>query len=97
VAGLVHGQSRVSSATADFLGAGVVDEVLAGGGCGDERGDGGVVERAGQPVGDPVQPGDRVVGEQRLVADLLTELSGIAAAQEAERSRRQAIMLSGMS
>jgi hypothetical protein len=52
----------------DFLGAGVVDEVLARGGCGDERGDGGVVEGPGQPVGDPVQPGDRVIGEQRLVA-----------------------------
>src|SRR5215467_7053201 len=51
-----------------FLGAGIVDEVLAGRGGGDERGDGGVVERAGQPVGDPVQPGDRVVGEQGFLA-----------------------------
>src|SRR5262245_59290891 len=50
-----------------FLGAGVVDEVLARGGGGDERGDGGVVERAGQPVGDAVQPGDRVIGEQRFL------------------------------
>jgi hypothetical protein len=50
-----------------FLGAGVVDEVLAGGRGGDERGEGGVVERAGQPVGHPVQPGDRVIGEQRIL------------------------------
>src|SRR5229473_1821705 len=51
-----------------FLGAGVVDEVLAGCGGGDERGGGGVVERPGQPVGDAVQPGDGVVGEQRFLA-----------------------------
>ncbi len=46
----------------------VVDEVLACRGGGDERGGGGVVQGAGQPAGDAVQPGDRVVGEQRLVA-----------------------------
>ncbi len=40
---------------------------FAGGRGGDERGGGGVVERAEQPGGDPVQPGDRVVGEQRLL------------------------------
>jgi hypothetical protein len=51
-----------------FFGAGVIDEVFAGGCGGDERGGGGVVEGAGQPVGDPVQPGDRVVGEQRFLA-----------------------------
>src|SRR5271165_2233944 len=51
-----------------FLGAGIVDEVLAGCRGGDERRGRGVVERAGQPVGDPVQPGDGVVGEQRLLA-----------------------------
>src|SRR5215472_18128785 len=51
-----------------FLGAGVVDEVFARRGGGDERGGGGVVERAGQPGGDAVQPGDGVVGEQRLFA-----------------------------
>ena len=51
-----------------LLGAGVVDEVLARRRGGDERGDGGVVESPGQPVGDPVQPGNRVIGEQRLVA-----------------------------
>ena len=50
-----------------FLGAGIVDEVLAGGRGGDERGGCGVVEGAGQAVGDPVQPGDGVVGEQRVV------------------------------
>ena len=62
-----RGQSRVSSATA-FLGAGIVDEVLAVGGGRDERGDSGVVERAREPVGHAVQPGGRVVGEQRLLA-----------------------------
>jgi hypothetical protein len=41
-----------------FFGAGVVDEVLAGGCGGDERCGGGVVEGAGQAGGDPVQPGD---------------------------------------
>ena len=51
-----------------FLGAGIVDEVLAVGGGRDERGDSGVVEGAGQPVGDAVQPGGGVVGEQRLHA-----------------------------
>src|SRR5215470_10642566 len=50
-----------------FLGAGIVDQVLAGRGGGDERGGRGVVEGAGKPVGDPVQPGDRVIGEQRVV------------------------------
>ena len=47
-----------------FLGAGIVDEVLAGGGGGDERGGGGVVEGAGQAGGDAVQPGDGVVGDR---------------------------------
>jgi len=42
-------------------GAGIVDGVLAGGRGGDERRCGGVVEGAGQPVGDPVQPGDAVL------------------------------------
>src|SRR5260370_2013744 len=51
-----------------FLGAGVVGEVLARGDGGDERGDGGVVEGPGQPVGDAVQPGDRVVGAQGILA-----------------------------
>jgi hypothetical protein len=51
-----------------FLGAGIVDEVPAGRGGGDERGDGGVVQGPGQAVGDAVQPGDRVIGEKRLLA-----------------------------
>jgi hypothetical protein len=51
-----------------FVGAGIVDEVFVVGGGGDGRGDGGVGEGAGQAVGDAVQPGDRVVGEQRLSA-----------------------------
>jgi|SRR5215467_11981975 len=49
-----------------FFGAGIVDEVLAVGGGGDERGDSGVVEGTGQPVGDAVQPGDRVVGAANM-------------------------------
>jgi hypothetical protein len=49
-----------------LLGAGVIDKVFAGGRGGDERGGGGVVEGAGQAGGDPVQPGDGVVSEQRL-------------------------------
>ena len=49
-----------------LFGAGVVDQVLAVGGGGDERIGGGVVERPGQAVGDPVQPGHGVVGEQGL-------------------------------
>ena len=40
---------------------------LPGGRGGDERRGGGVVQRAGQPVGDAVQPGDGVIGEQRLL------------------------------
>src|SRR5487761_47647 len=51
-----------------FLCAGVVDEVLAGGRGGDERGGSGVVQGAGQAGGDAVQPGDGVVGEQGLLA-----------------------------
>jgi hypothetical protein len=50
-----------------FLGAGIVDEVLACCGGGDERRGGGVVEGAGQAVGDPVQAGDGVIGEQRVL------------------------------
>src|SRR6516225_8089767 len=51
-----------------FLGAGIVDEVLAGCGSSDERRCGGVVQGAGQAVGDPVEAGDGIVGEQRLLA-----------------------------
>jgi hypothetical protein len=57
-----------------FLGAGIVDEVPAGRGGGDERGDGGVVQGPGQAVGDAVQPGDRVIGEKRLLAAGFSEL-----------------------
>jgi hypothetical protein len=46
------------------FGAGVVDQGLAVGCSGDEGGGGGVVELAGQAAGDPVEPGDGVVGEQ---------------------------------
>ena len=41
---------------------------LAGCGGGDERGDCGVVEGAREAVGDAVQPGDGVVGEEGFVA-----------------------------
>src|SRR5712664_4963588 len=51
-----------------FLGAGIVDQVLGRGGGGDERGGRGVVQGAGQAAGDPVQAGDGVVGEERVVA-----------------------------
>src|SRR3974377_1656133 len=51
-----------------FLGAGIIDQVLAGGCGGDERRDGGVVQGSGQAVGDAVQPGGRVVGEQGFFA-----------------------------
>jgi hypothetical protein len=47
-----------------FPGAGIVEKVLAAGGGGDERGGGGVVERPREPVGDAVQTGDGIVGEQ---------------------------------
>src|SRR5271165_6320172 len=50
-----------------FPGAGIVDEVLAGCGSGDERRGRGVVQGAGQSVGDPVEAGDGVIGEQRVV------------------------------
>ena len=46
-----------------FLGAGVIDEVLASCGGGHQRSGAGVVQGAGQPAGDPVQPGDRVISE----------------------------------
>ena len=67
--GPVHGAGwcwqSVSGELGDcFLGAGIVDEVLAGGRGGDERGGGGVVQGAGQAGGDAVQPGDGVISEQ---------------------------------
>jgi hypothetical protein len=48
--------------------AGVIDEVLAGCGGGHQRSGAGVVQGAGQPAGDPVQPGDRVIGEDGVFA-----------------------------
>src|ERR1022692_4639154 len=50
-----------------FPGAGIVDEVLPASGGGDDRCGSGVVEGSGQAVGDAVQPGDGVVGEQRFL------------------------------
>ena len=47
---------------------GVVDQFLALGRAGHEGGGGRVVEGPGQAVGDAVEPGDGVVGEQRLLA-----------------------------
>ena len=57
-----------------FLGAGVVYKVFAAGGGGDDRCGGGVVEGAGQPAGDAVQPGDGVIGEQWFVPPGFPEL-----------------------
>ena len=67
VAGLVHGRSRVSSATA-FLAQASSTRSLPAAAAAMSAATAGVVERAGQPVGDTVQPGDRVIGEQRLLA-----------------------------
>ena len=47
-----------------LLGAVVVDQGFAGGGGSDERGDGGVVQRAWQTQAGLVQPSDGIVGEQ---------------------------------
>src|SRR5581483_3630581 len=47
-----------------LLGASVVDEGFPVGGGGHEGGDGGVVERPGEAVGDPVEPGDSVIGDE---------------------------------
>src|SRR5258707_6823684 len=69
VARLSGGKRSVAGELGDcFLCAGIVDEVLVACGGGDEGGGGGVVEGARQAVGDAVQPGDGVVGEERLVA-----------------------------
>src|SRR5713101_8529969 len=48
------------------LGAVVVDECLAGGSGGDQGGDGGVVQRAGQAQAGLVQSRNRIVGNQRI-------------------------------
>src|SRR5207302_4899548 len=62
------------------LGTGVIHDVLVVGRGGDEGGGGGVVELAGQAVGQPVQAGDGVVGEQRLVspgqAEVVAQVGG---------------------
>src|SRR6266487_1733451 len=58
----------VGGAAGAELGDGAAVLVLGGGGGGDEGGDSGVVEGAGQPGGDAVQPGGGVVCQQRLVA-----------------------------
>src|SRR5438046_6854528 len=77
-AGLMAGAGGAWSVAGEFgdgfFGAGIVDEVLAGRGGGDERGGGGVVECPGQPVGDPVQPGDGVGGEQGFLASCELEV-----------------------
>jgi hypothetical protein len=52
-----------------FLRAIVVNERLAGGGRGDERRDGGVVERAWQPQTDFVQASDSVVSKLSRAQD----------------------------
>lgn len=62
------GHGRPIPGELGFLGAGVIDEILSRGCGGDERGRGDVIECAGQAAGDPVQPDDRVVCEQRLLA-----------------------------
>ena len=51
-----------------FPGAGIVDQVLACGGGGHQRGGAGIVQGAGQAGGDPVQPGDRIIGEDGVLA-----------------------------
>src|SRR5439155_5754481 len=65
---LPRGRGRGGSLADQFgdglPGAVVVDQGLAGAGGGDERGDGGVVEGAGEPQAGLVQPRDRVVGEE---------------------------------
>ena len=47
-----------------FFRAVIVDEGLASGGGGDERGDGGIVERTRQAEAGFVEPGDGIVGEE---------------------------------
>jgi len=49
-----------------LLGASVIDKSLPSRGGGDEGGDRSVVEGPGQPVGHPMQPGNGVIGDQRV-------------------------------
>src|SRR5580765_240998 len=51
-----------------FLGAVIIDERFAGGGCGDERSRGGVVERPWQAQAGLMEAGDGVVCKQRISA-----------------------------
>jgi hypothetical protein len=51
-----------------FLGAVIIDQRFAGGGCGDESSGGNVIERPRQAQAGLVEAGDRVVGKQRIGA-----------------------------
>ena len=64
--------TSATAARAEYL----VDDGLVGGECGDEGLDGEVVDRAGQPAGDLVDQGDRVVGEQGVGASGEFEVVG---------------------
>ena len=65
---MTSGPGSVSGELGDgALGADVVDQGLAVGGGGDERCGGGVVEGPGQTVGDAMEAGDGVVGEEGSV------------------------------
>ena len=64
---------RVSLFTGELgdrlLGALIVNQRLAGDSRGDQRGDGGVVERAWQPQAELVQPCDGIIGELSRALD----------------------------
>ena len=72
-----------------LLRAGVVDQALAVSGCGHQRGRGGVVEGAGQPVGVAVEPGGGIVsyervgpaGERQMVPEVADGLGEVHAAE----------------
>ena len=68
-----------------FLCADIVDEILAVGGRGDERGDSGVVPGIGQPAGDAVEPGGGVAGEH--AQPQLPVEGGLSAEERGERRR----------
>src|SRR5215472_17443077 len=64
-----RGERSFASELGDgLLGAGVVHELLAIGGGRDESGGGGIVERAGDAVGEAVQASEGVVGEELVGA-----------------------------